>query len=346
MKTHILFLVLCTSISIFAQTAKQDPSTLYEKSLPAIVSIQCIDSQKRIWQGSGVILREDGIIATNYHVCNDAVGGRVKLSNGDIYDDVSITDSDERKDILILKIKAIKLPVMRMADSNALKVGSTVYAIGSPKGLEGTLSSGIISSLRSGDDFGMTGFRVIQFTAPVSSGSSGGALIDDSGNLVGLTTATRSDSQNINIAIPVNYVAALVNNSGTVKTLAKMSAVDPSEHKTTATTGTIADIAGTYIGSWASNNYDVSGTLVMTVAVANGVADITAVFTGSEYLNQDSLNATFTLMGGRIWKMDYKAKKAKLTGTGIFRDGKFVGDFKFKKYFWTDTGKWVLTKAQ
>jgi hypothetical protein len=78
--------------------------------------------------------------------------------------------------------------------------------------------------------------------------------------------------------------------------------------------------------------------------IVNGQVEAAAVFTGSEYLNQDTLIVSLTPMGSGVWKMDYKGKKSKITGTGIFRNGRFVGDYRFKKFLWTDRGKWNLQK--
>src|SRR5215213_1444107 len=174
-------------------TTKLEASSIYEKAAPSVVFITCVDAKGQVSSGSGVILRADGIIATNFHVISDAVAAKVQLSNSDIYDDVSVLDTDERKDIAILKIKAVNLPVLSVANSDNVKIGATVYAIGSPRGLTGSLSSGIISSLRPASELSseLTGFRIIQFTAPISSGSSGGALLDDTGKLLGLVFAYR-----------------------------------------------------------------------------------------------------------------------------------------------------------
>ncbi|MFN0107398.1 MAG: S1C family serine protease [Blastocatellia bacterium] len=215
--TMLLNLVLAFVATAYAQekqnaSAKMDAPTLYEKSVISVVLITSIDKMDNLGQGSGVIVRSDGIIATNFHVIKDAVSARVQLRNGDIYDDVSIIDVDERKDIAILKIKAVNLPALSFADSDKLKVGSSVFAVGAPRGLEGSLSSGIISSVRTGSEVSpkFEGFRVIQFTAPISPGSSGGPLIDEYGKVVGIVFAFRVDAQNLNLAIPSNYISGMV----------------------------------------------------------------------------------------------------------------------------------------
>lgn len=334
----------CSYAQIAQTSAKLEASSVYEKSAPSVVFITCIDAKGIVSSGSGVILRTDGIIATNFHVISDAVAAKVQLSNGDIYDDVSVLDTDERKDIAILKIKAVNLPVLTVGNSDSIKIGATVYTIGSPRGLTGSLSAGIVSSLRPASDLSpeLTGFRIIQFTAPISPGSSGGALLDDTGKLLGLVFAYKPGGQNLNAAIPVNYVVPLTTNAkGDGRNLKKMPSL---EESTVAIRNTTDDIAGIYTGIWSSNEYNVSGTIVMTISKVDGQYQAKAVFTGSDYFNEDDLIATFTELGGGVWKMEYKGKKSKINGIGLFRGGRFVGDYKFKKFIWVDKGKWILEK--
>jgi S1-C subfamily serine protease len=346
----IAFILTCATFT-YAQTSQSTSSKLeapviYEKAAPSIVLITCVDTADRVSQGSGVILRPDGVIATNYHVISDAVSARIQLNNGDVYDDVSVIDTDERKDIAILKVKAIHLPALTLADSDSAKIGATVYVIGAPRGLTGSLSSGIISSLRLASEVSpnLSGFRVIQFTAPISPGSSGSPLIDEFGRLLGLAFATRVDGQNINLAVPVNYVAPLAEhakNEG--RSLKRMPSLETLESKLESGSGTINDIGGTYTGTWASGSFGY-GILVMTVSIVNGEVQGRVVLTGSDVLNEDTFDAKLTSMGTGVWKMDFKCKKANVTGTGVFKNGKFAGDYHFKKGRRVDRGKWILQK--
>jgi hypothetical protein len=161
-----------------------------------------------------------------------AASAQVKLSNGDVYDEVGIVDTDERKDIALLKIKAVSLPVLQLKNSDEVEIGSSVYALGSPLGLEGSISHGLVSALRPGSEVSprMEGFRVIQFTAPMSPGSSGGPLLDETGKVVGLVSASAAAGQNLNLAIPANYIRGLAESAGEAKPLAKMS-VKPSTNR-------------------------------------------------------------------------------------------------------------------
>lgn len=160
-----------------AGTAKIDAKSIYKKAEKSVVFITTIKPDETAY-GSGVILRSDGIIATNYHVIADATAARIKLSNGDIYDDVFVVETDSRKDIAILRIRGVNLPVLEAADSQPVEVGEKIYTIGAPDGLQGSYSDGLVSGLRPANEYSpnLSGFQIIQFTAPVSPGSSGGAL--------------------------------------------------------------------------------------------------------------------------------------------------------------------------
>ncbi|MCB1583568.1 MAG: trypsin-like peptidase domain-containing protein [Marinicella sp.] len=152
--------------------------------------------------GSGFIIDQDHIV-TNAHVIEGAetveaymVGTKEKT---EILGYVALSIE---KDLVILKAKQTKKSAMILTNSDDLQVGDTVYVIGSPHGLEGTFSQGIISRLKNHDE--------IQITAPVSPGSSGGPVLNSQGHVVGIIVSSRIESQNINFAIPSNEVKALL----------------------------------------------------------------------------------------------------------------------------------------
>ncbi len=164
--------------------------------------------------GSGVILSEDGIVVSNFHVVGNATEIRVVLNDRREYDaDIILTD--EESDLAVLKLRgASDLPKLDLADSDAIEVGDLVLAIGNPFGVGQTVSSGIISGLaRSGIAVGSGRGYFIQTDAPINPGNSGGALVDMQGRLVGVNTAiiTRSGaSHGIGFAIPANLVAQVM----------------------------------------------------------------------------------------------------------------------------------------
>jgi hypothetical protein len=175
----------------------------------AVVQIVVSDSMgQEAALGSGFVISSDGKIITNYHVIKNAHSATVKLSNGSFFLVTGVVATDPDKDLAVLKVAGKNLPFLSLADSQSLKVGDHVVAIGSPLGLEGTVSDGIISALR---DEG-PGKSWIQTTAPVSHGNSGGPLLDLQGNVVGVITwgVNLQLGQNLNFAAPSNEVKPLV----------------------------------------------------------------------------------------------------------------------------------------
>ncbi|MEX3316624.1 trypsin-like peptidase domain-containing protein [Sulfitobacter sp. PS-8MA] len=164
--------------------------------------------------GSGVILSDDGIVVSNYHVVGTATDIRVVLNDRREYS-AHVLLGDAESDLAILKLEGAQdLPFLELRDSDAVEVGELTLAIGNPFGVGQTVSSGIVSGLaRSGaaNNGGLGYF--IQTDAPINPGNSGGALIDMSGRLIGVNTSilTRSGGSNgIGFAIPANLVAAFV----------------------------------------------------------------------------------------------------------------------------------------
>src|SRR5579859_3689163 len=165
-------------------------------------------------QGSGFIIDHDGHILTNYHVIADARQIEVTLHNRKKYR-ASVVGSDRSHDLAIIQIKAADLNPMVMGDSRNLQVGQKVYAIGNPFGLSGTLTSGIVSSIRQVQEpDGVTIDEAIQTDAAINPGNSGGPLLNSHGEVIGINTMIASNvGQNagIGFAIPINTAKAVVN---------------------------------------------------------------------------------------------------------------------------------------
>lgn len=163
--------------------------------------------------GSGVIVRPEGVIVTNAHVVDGAEGIFVALADGRTYP-AAVMLSDQRSDLTVLRITAGEpLPVIEFADSDLLKVGDPVLAIGNPFGLGQTVTSGIVSAVAR-TSFGVGDFRFfIQTDAAINPGNSGGAQITMEGKLSGINTAifsTSGGSQGLGFAIPSNMVRTVV----------------------------------------------------------------------------------------------------------------------------------------
>lgn len=164
--------------------------------------------------GSGVIVDKDGYILTNNHVVKDADEIKIKLSDRREFKG-KVVGTDPKTDLAVIKIDSNHLPVLKWGDSDKLKVGETVLAVGNPFGLNQTVTSGMVSATGRAD-VGIADYEdFIQTDAPINPGNSGGALVSIRGELVGINTAIFSTSggyQGIGFAIPSNMARVVMEN--------------------------------------------------------------------------------------------------------------------------------------
>ena len=197
-----------------------------DKSIGSVVTISSVNnssfSNNKNGIGSGVIFSNEGYIVTNLHILNSQ-NINVKLYNGKNYP-ASIIGIDKNADIAVLKISTEdELKPINIADSDNLKVGDRVLAIGNPYGIGISVSNGIISA--TGRDYGNPYLQLIQTDAAINPGNSGGALINENGNLIGINSKIFSSTgayQGIGFAIPSNVVVQIATQLirfGNVKTL-------------------------------------------------------------------------------------------------------------------------------
>ena len=203
--TSVAVLMLYIATAAPAQTAEQ----IAEKALAATVYLEMKDRNgETLGFGSGFFVREN-LIATNYHVIEGASHGTVKLvGKYTTYNIEGITATDETNDLVLLKVTAYGIKPLPLGNSDDVKIGTTIYVAGNPKGLEGTFSDGIISSRR--DRYAK---ERLQMTAPISPGSSGGPVLNRKGEVIGVSFMTLEGGQNLNFAIPSNYLKKLLNQS-------------------------------------------------------------------------------------------------------------------------------------
>lgn len=191
----ILIFIISTCLFLLLSNKRVDYDRL--KSYVVLINVYDEDNEL-ISTGSGVVAFEDDIIITNAHVIEDNYKIEVLSENNTKYQVTGILDYNKKKDIAILKIKKSK-GLSKIKIGKNVKVGDSVIAIGSPLGLKNTVSEGNISG-----NF-QDNIEVYQHTAPISPGSSGGALLDSKGNLIGITYASLTEGQNLNLAIPIEY---------------------------------------------------------------------------------------------------------------------------------------------
>ncbi len=221
-----------------AQPVKLTAKDIVKSSTPAIVRIEAGDHL-----GTGFILDGAGVVATNLHVVAGMNDIKIKLFTGEVYAVSTIVGVDLARDLALLRIQPNKpLPVLRLGDSDTMTAGDTIYAIGNPLGVfDYSVTNGLISARRpiceparrelllakqnrtpeenrELDELRECGqeLTVLQISAPISEGSSGGPLFNQAGEVIGVTTAIITKGQNINLAVPTNYLKPMIAQPGAI----------------------------------------------------------------------------------------------------------------------------------
>ena len=175
-------------------------SDIYTSSIGKVALIICYDQNGIPFsQGSGFFINNDSLI-TNHHVIEGASRVEIKLlGKKDIIRNAKVIASSEKHDLAIITTNQ-NFDYFNIDSLNSEAIGSKIFTIGNPRGLEGTISEGIISAKRKED------YDLIQITAPISPGNSGGPLINEKGNVIGVSTFTFKNSQNLNFSVPIKYI--------------------------------------------------------------------------------------------------------------------------------------------
>ena len=201
---YSIFVSLAFLNSILYSQTELSAEKIFELVDNSVVVILAYDNSGNIFQGSGVVVSKDGLIATNYHVCKDAIRIEVKHYSNE-YKNIETVFSDEQKDILIIKAKHLKLKPLVISPAANLKAGQRIYAIGSPEGYENSISEGIISGFRNDEN----NVKLIQMTTPITEGSSGGAVVNSYGELIGLSMSGQHEG-NLYFALPISEISEVI----------------------------------------------------------------------------------------------------------------------------------------
>ncbi len=207
--------VLLTGIALFAanqplpvcaETESIDLKALAKKARPAVMLLVVSDANgKEIATGTGFVVSSDGKLITNFHVIEKAANAVAKAENGGLFPVEGILATDPKNDLVLLKLKAKDLPFLTLGNSDKIEVGSRVAVIGSPLGLEGTLSEGIVSAVRDEKEGSL-----LQITAAISPGSSGSPVLNGKGDVVGVAVAMLRGGQALNFAVPLLAIRSLL----------------------------------------------------------------------------------------------------------------------------------------
>jgi len=213
---------LCAAV--FAQVdfrPEKTPPQIARDAFPSVVLLTMQDGKGRVLKlGSGFFVAANTVV-TNFHVIDGAAAGYAKIVGQPTKLTVEgLLGVDPPHDLALLQVSRSRAPALRI-DSLAVDIGDAVYVIGNPLGLEGTFSQGLISGIRMlGSD------RLLQITAPISPGSSGGPVLDQTGVVVGVSVMSIVTGQNLNFAIPSQYVIALRNRTTELRPFKTISETD------------------------------------------------------------------------------------------------------------------------
>jgi Tfp pilus assembly protein PilF len=203
MKKIILSLIfLFITGKSFAQDLTSEQIFNLYKDAVVIINAYGFDGTKS-GSGSAVIVKDKNLIVTNFHI----LSGNEKIeiiTHKDTLKDPEIVGVDIDRDVLLLKLPHTDYQTIQIANSDDVKPGQKVYAIGNPMGLENTISEGLVSGIR--DSVTDIKMKFIQISASLSPGSSGGAVINSKGELIGISSMGMREGQNLNFAIPINEV--------------------------------------------------------------------------------------------------------------------------------------------
>jgi S1-C subfamily serine protease len=202
MKSSVFSFGLLLAIAT-ANAGAMPPDKFFQKTAPSIWRVFVYDADGiRSGQGSAVVIGKETLL-TNCHVL--AKAKRFVIRKDNISYEAKLQLIDVERDLCQVTARNLDAPAVVIGDSDKLTVGQHVYTLGNPEGLELTLSDGLISALRQDE---ATGRKIIQTTAPITHGSSGGGLFDEEGRLIGITSSGYV-SGNLNFAIPINYLQEL-----------------------------------------------------------------------------------------------------------------------------------------
>lgn len=236
--TTLAFLLFCTVIEAIAQTSTE----IAEKTLGSLVFLEMKDKDgKPLGFGSGFFVRPEQI-ATCFHVIEGGTSGTIKLVNKDLEFAIEgILASSEKHDLAILRVSNVNGTSLLLGDSDSVQIGEEIYAAGNPQlllkdkltVLEGTIMPGIISANREGSTDGFLEYlskntsisldKVLQMSAQIYPGCSGGPVLNDRGEVIGISFMTFKGADFFNFAIPSNYLKLLVAREESIKPLAQVN---------------------------------------------------------------------------------------------------------------------------
>ncbi len=305
----------------------QDIAARYGSAVVLLLAVDKSGTPRRL--GSGVFVSEDGLLVTNLHVARGLDQVRVRLGSGVDRTTNTVVGYSEPHDLLILKVGGGPTPAVTLGDSDGISPGESVVVISNPEGLERSVSTGVVSGVRSRD----TLRKIIQFTAPVSPGSSGGAIFNDTGSVIGIVSSQIVDGQNLNFGVPVNDVKPLLSAKGELH-LADIrgeSSTGPSE---------ATQLEGVWNGVVSNFSHGVSSAIQLTFHTSGG--DLSG-----EVLISRPLYGTGPISGaveGNLVRFRSIGEGFTIDWKGEFAGSRITGSYTVVKEGFPQRGTWWVAK--
>ena len=211
MRKFLFIPLLLTVTGLWADEEAQRIRLVHQNT-PAIVAINVLKKDGSTFTGTGFVVTPDGLIATSRHVSNNALYMNVTFSDGTVSAEAKTVANAQKVDLALLKIQAQHLPAVNVVSSALVQPGQSITVIGNPRRLQNTVSSGLISQIRKKAD----GTLWHQISAPISPSSSGSPVFNKEGNVISVAFASYSgeNNQNLNFAVPSDYLIELVHAAG------------------------------------------------------------------------------------------------------------------------------------
>lgn len=242
---------ICVSILIpllpWAEISAQlRPEVIARTGIPTVARVVTYTTEgEPLLQGTGFLVDAAGRVVTNAHVVRGASRIDVELVSGRTTHAAKLLAYEPNLDLAVLKIPGSDVNYLALSDRGRPAVGSSVYVIGNPLGLDRTFSDGLVSGWRK-----RGGETLMQITAPISPGSSGGPVVGPDGKVVGVATATLVEGQNINLAVPVEYVRAILAKSPDEGLALPVTTADDSAERATSPAGELVAELRSYPLRW------------------------------------------------------------------------------------------------
>jgi len=329
------------------------PLTIIANEMAAVVTIYDYDSRgKIIKQGSGFLVSSDGSCVTNFHVIRDAYSSDVKLGDGRLYHVLAVHGYDTDRDVAVIQLGrntsrgvelAEGLPYLALAKTE-VQIGDRIATVGSPEGLSNTVADGLVSAIR-GDE----NQRLLQISAPISPGSSGGPVFNLEGQVVGISSFQLSEGQNLNFAIPIDEVSKILEKRVNLSLeqfyrrfqpsdVARSGIADETKGTEPGAAGTLRRLTGSFLGTVHNSTIDVAapfgifvkeeqGTIVGCMAVVAplfGSGPLIGSIIGAN-VQFDVTSADFSIrFTGQREKNTLSGKYVVVRADGAAEEGEFV----------------------